>query len=249
MYKTNFLNIRHEIRLVRQTGTLIVMELKHELGISKEIPACVPILMYHSVNDTPVGAEQLSVKTGDFEAQIKYLSDNGYTSLSFDELKTAGNYKKPIIITFDDGYSDNYENAYPILKKYNFKATIFIVSSYINSPGFLSDRQIPEMMDLISFQSHTASHMPLVTFSEGDLDKELSASKDKINEITHKPVFVISYPNGSFNKQVAKSASKYYNYAITTRFGYYFSDSPRYKIGRIAVSRSESLEDFITMLA
>ncbi len=226
-----------------------MLNIKSALEGSEEIPACVPILMYHSVGDTPVGVELLSVKTTDFETQIKYLSDNGYTALSFDELKTAGNYKKPIIITFDDGYADNYENAYPILKKYNFKATIFIVSSYINSPGFLSESQIPEMMDLISFQSHTVSHKPLVEFNESDLELELSASKDKISGITHKPVFVISYPNGSYDKQVADTASKYYDYALTTKFGYYFSNSPKYKIERIAVSRSESLEDFVSMLS
>jgi len=204
--------------------------------------------MYHSINNSPIGDQQLSVNTNDFEEQMKYLSDNGYIALSFDELLDAGNYKNPIIITFDDGYADNYVNAYPILKKYKLKATIFIVSSYINSPGFLNENQISEMKDTISFQSHTVSHLPLAKFNKQDLDYEFSASNDKISKITHKPVFVIAYPNGSYNRHVISAATKYYKYAVTTKFGYYFSDSPRYKIGRIAVHRSETLRDFISML-
>jgi hypothetical protein len=71
----------------------------------------IPVLMYHSINDVPLGLEELSIDTAAFGEQIQYIAENGYTAISFDDLKNPGKYEKPVIITFDDGYADNYENA------------------------------------------------------------------------------------------------------------------------------------------
>ena len=73
----------------------------------------VVILCYHGVLDNPWGIESLFVKTAEFEAQMKYLKENGYTTLLASEISQADNYEKPVIITFDDGYKDVYTNAFP----------------------------------------------------------------------------------------------------------------------------------------
>jgi peptidoglycan/xylan/chitin deacetylase (PgdA/CDA1 family) len=219
-----------------------------ESAVQKYNQSPVPILMYHSINDVPLGLEQLSIRNRDFEKQIKYLSDNGYTPLFFDELKNSGMNKKPIIITFDDGYSDNYYKAYPILKKYKCKATIFIIVKSLNSPKFLAKNQIMEMADFVSFQSHTLSHMELDKISEAGLESELSLSKKVLNEITKRPVNVLSYPCGKYNGRVADIASKYYDYAVTTKQGYYNKADGNYRISRIRVSRSDTLNEFISKM-
>jgi peptidoglycan/xylan/chitin deacetylase (PgdA/CDA1 family) len=90
----------------------------------------VPILTYHHITENPVGGAQISPET--FEAQIKALYDNGYTAISFEELEayvTQGTElpDNPVIITFDDGYYSNYEYAFPILKRYDMKAAIFVI--------------------------------------------------------------------------------------------------------------------------
>ena len=93
----------------------------------------VLVLNYHKVDNTFIS---LAVRPDDFDKQMQYLSDNGYNTITPDELydSLAGNKElpeNPVLITFDDGYEDNYTNAYPILKKYGFKGTIFVISSFL----------------------------------------------------------------------------------------------------------------------
>ncbi|MDD4716190.1 MAG: polysaccharide deacetylase family protein [Oscillospiraceae bacterium] len=241
-YKFNFLYVRQGIQELKSSETF----LSYVLNARPR----VPVLMYHSVNENPVGIAQLSVKTQDFENQIKYIAQHGYTPLTFDQLKNAESYKKPIMITFDDGYQDNYTKAYPILKKYRCRATIFIVAKYINAPGYLSEHEMRQMSDWVSFQSHTVSHHPLIEFGAKDLKRECFAPKEAISKITKKPVTAISYPNGAYNKLVLKVAPQYYRYGVTTKYGYYYptKGSMNYQIKRIAISRNTPLSQFIRII-
>ena len=135
-----------------------------------EISAQVPILMYHHLSEDVTNSEMVSPEQ--FEAQIRVLSEAGYTGVSFDELQgyvLRGEPlpEKPVVITFDDGYLSNYTLAYPILQKYNMKATIFAIgvsfgkdhykdTDYAMTPHF-GAAEAQEMADsgLISIQSHT----------------------------------------------------------------------------------------------
>ena len=135
-----------------------------------EISAQVPILMYHHLSEDVTNSEMVSPEQ--FEAQIRALSEAGYTGVSFDELQgyvLRGEPlpEKPVVITFDDGYLSNYTLAYPILQKYGMKATIFAIgvsfgkdhykdTDYAMTPHF-GAAEAKEMTDsgLISIQSHT----------------------------------------------------------------------------------------------
>ena len=137
---------------------------------ASEISAQVPILMYHHLSEDVTNSEMVSPEQ--FEAQIRALSAAGYTGVSFDELQgyvLRGEPlpEKPVVITFDDGYLSNYTLAYPILQKYNMKATIFAIgvsfgkdhykdTDYAMTPHF-GAAEAKEMTDsgLISIQSHT----------------------------------------------------------------------------------------------
>ena len=96
----------------------------------------IPVLNYHQINDQDHNA--LTLSNSEFEAQMKYLAKEGYTSITPDELADHLQYnkevpEKSILSTFDDGYKDNYINAYPILQKYNLSATIFLISDFVNT--------------------------------------------------------------------------------------------------------------------
>ncbi len=142
----------------------------------------VPVLMYHSLAEESTGSYSVSRKQ--FEAQIKALSQSGYTGVS---LKQLADYvekgielpEKPVVITFDDGYSSNYEIAYPILKKYNMKATIFVIGSSVGkntykdteyqiTPHF-NYEEAKEMVNsgLIEIQSHTYDMHQTPDYEEG----------------------------------------------------------------------------------
>lgn len=136
-----------------------------------QISTKVPVLLYHCISETEDNnAMMVSVKT--FDAQMSALREAGYTAISIDELQDyvysgAPLPDKPVIITFDDGYTDNYTCAFPILKKYNMKATIFAIGSSIGKSTYkdtkhpitphFGETEMKEMVDsgLISIQSHT----------------------------------------------------------------------------------------------
>ena len=153
-----------------------------------------------------------------------YLKENGFTTLSTDELydfmvKNKPVPKKSVLITFDDGYEDNYTNAFPILKKYNFKATIFVITGYVDkSKQFLSSSQLKEMQNNgIDIESHTNLHDKLGTYTYNVQLKTLKISKDYIEKTLNKTVRYISYPFGSYNLDTLKAVNAAgYEMAFTT---------------------------------
>ena len=188
----------------------------------------VPVLNYHQVND--VDHNSLTVSTEQFEAQMKYIAEGGYTTITPDEMLDAWEHgtelpEKPVIITFDDGYADNYKNAFPILEKYKLKATIFLVTDYINLyPNYLTWDKAREMMDtgLVRFESHTLSHNLLTDENNTlrDIRHQLVDSKQAIEWHLKQPVRYIAYPCGAYNgeiMQLTKDAG--YRAAFTVNYG------------------------------
>ena len=100
----------------------------------------VPVFMYHYVaEDVPYDSQRvLSVRPSEMEEQLKYIVDNGYQPIWFEDLEHVDEYEKPIILTFDDGRLDNYTILYPLLQKYNVKATFFIITDSMNYNGGVS---------------------------------------------------------------------------------------------------------------
>lgn len=214
-----------------------------------DAPARVPVLLYHSISETPVGAPSLSVTPEAFEAQMNYLAENGYTAIGLDELNRCGACDKPVVITFDDGYADNYTNAYPILKRYGMRATVFMVSDYVGRGGYLSIPQIRSMEDAVSFQSHTESHRPLGRMNLRQIRRECAASKAALFRVTGRPVYALSYPNGSFSPLVQETVADYFSCAVTTLPGGASPGVQPYALRRAYILRSDSLRTFADKLA
>ncbi len=209
----------------------------------------IPVLMYHCIGDDASDAKELYVSPSEFKKQLEYIKSAGYTPIDFRQAVNPKGVKKPVIITFDDGYADNYINAFPLLKEYNFKATIFLISDAIGKKKFLGIPDIQKMQSLIDFQSHSVMHPYLSDISLDKVDYEVRESQRAIEHITGKPVFVFAYPFGNYNQNVVNIVKKYYKYALTTEYGvFYRSFSNAYEIKRKAVLRSTSMKQFVDEL-
>lgn len=210
----------------------------------------VPVYMYHSIIEKPFGSDEgLFVKPNDFEEQVKFIGENGFTSIFDYDLPNSSKFIKPIVITFDDGYEDNYTYAFPILKKYNIKATIFVISGSIGKPKYLTAKQIKEMSDsgLVNIESHTESHIDLSSCTEEKIDSEFSSSNQTLESITDKKVKTVAYPYGKRNRTVIKEASKFYSLAFITFGSKNYKTSLKYETPRAGIFRNTGLNEFKTI--
>lgn len=210
----------------------------------------VPVLMYHAVSDNMWGIESLFVKPSRMEEQLKWLTENGYTPIWFEDLNRLGEIEKPIILTFDDGYDDNYTELFPLLKKYQVKATVFMITGSIGKEHYLTEAQIREMAasGLISVQSHTVSHPMLPELNAEQLKTELTESKRKILELTGKEPFVFCYPTGKYNKMVKEAVKEEYQYALLMSGNDWVTGEDPLLIHREYISRSTTLNQFKSMI-
>ncbi|WP_416828883.1 polysaccharide deacetylase family protein [Ectobacillus polymachus] len=216
----------------------------------------VPFLMYHGIDEYHgQGLRGLFVSPSTFEAHMKYLKDNGYTLLTFEHWNDINKVNKPIFITFDDGMKDNL-NAFYIFKKlkddhFTPTATAFVISSFFGKPGYLSAEEIKMMSDsgIFSIQSHTVDHanLPYVPNAE----QELKDSRDKIAEVTGKPVISLAYPVGYYNDHVVELTKKYYEYAVTTKKGVFVEKrdpNEKYVINRFDITPIMTMNQFIEIV-
>jgi len=205
---------------------------------SSKTPASIPVLMYHRiVLEAPQDSHHgIWVTAHSFEQNLESLQYRGYSAITFKQyqLFLKGEFilpKKPVIITFDDGYEDNYTIAFPILKKYGFSAVIFLVAETKRRTNFwdtdepqvplLINEHIREMSGAgIEFGSHTVTHPNLSQCLPKQIRKELVESKTLLEQRTGKEVISLAYPYGAVNEQIkALTAEAGYSFGIATDSG------------------------------
>ncbi len=218
-----------------------------------EIPTgyYVPTLMYHAVDDETWGYSELFVRPSDMEAQLQYLQDNGYTTIFFSDLANLDEIEKPVLLTFDDGYVDNYTKLYPLLQKYNAKATIFVITNSIKDhPKYMKPEQIKEMSDsgLVEIQSHTVSHPFLDTLTVEEQEYQLTQAKLEILRMTGREPYVFSYPSGRFTHETLELVKQHYRAAVRMDGNEYHTEQSPYEILRWYVYRYLDLYTFGDML-
>jgi len=195
----------------------------------------LPVLMYHRIVDNKYDDTGVSyVLPSVFISQMKYLCENGYYFASLDEVVkfVKGEIKLPkktIAITFDDGFKDNYINAFPFLKENSIKATIFINTYSIGKKlshyeifskkhprwrqnifyQFLTWEEIKEMSyHGIEFESHTHFHSKLSEINNQDIENDILLSKNIIEKNLNKNVKYLSYPYGVYDDRIINIAKK-----------------------------------------
>ena len=169
----------------------------------------VPILSYHQIND--IDKNSLTLTPEEFEAQMKYLADNGYTFMFPDEVLDAWENqiplpKKPVVVTFSGGRLDIYKTALPILQKYNAKATLFVITDFLNLyPTYITWEQARELQSggVFDIESNTLNHENLAELlSTQDVRNQLINSKQAVEWYIKKPANYISFPGGMYTREV-----------------------------------------------
>ncbi|MBN1842114.1 MAG: polysaccharide deacetylase family protein [Deltaproteobacteria bacterium] len=221
----------------------------------------IPVLLYHSVDDS---GSVISISPEQFKAQMRYLKYEGFSTIS---LKEYLNYLlgdeqpsgKKVVITFDDGFKNNYTEAFAVLKKYRFAATIFISTEHIGGTcSWERDKSIPELPMLtwdeieemsdygINFESHACGHRYLSKLSENEARDELMMSKSTIEKRTGRQVDFFCHPYGDWSEQTKLLAKECGYKGAFTRPGFSSMSSKEdlYDLKRIGTAQFSCLEDF-----
>ncbi len=205
----------------------------------------VPVLMYHSVN---VGSEnsRLIVDPDTFKKQMNYLQNKNFNFMSLDEyveiLKTGEKPKrKSVVITFDDGFKDNYLKVFPLLKQLKIPAAFFIVTDWVGREDRMSWNQIKEMSenDLMEIGSHTVDHEMLTRMPKEEMISQIKSSKKIIASFLNKPIEFFCYPTGAhseFIKEITRLAG--YKAACATSVDKRTAFDDLFAIRRIRISQS-----------
>ena len=186
----------------------------------------VPVLMYHHI-DEKGKTSTLSVSPENFRRQMRFLSSHNYNVISLAEFVQAIRNqtilpRNTVVITFDDGYDDNYYLAYPVLKKYTLPATVFVIVDAIGKEGYLNYKQIKEMASwgIIDIGSHSLSGGYLPGLSTRELEREIGISKVILQAQLNKGIDYFCYPIGGFTPQMQEILKNFgYKGACTTNRG------------------------------
>ena len=211
----------------------------------------VPILMYHAVGDDIWGYSDLFVSTANMEAQLKWLQENGYETIWFSDLAHVEDYEKPVILTFDDGYDDNYTVLYPLLEQYQAKATIFVIGGAMGSAHKMTREQVYELAasGLVSIQSHTYTHGNLSAMDEPALRQEMERANAALAAATGQIPYVLCYPEGKYSHLTMDVAKDYYTFALRMDGWTYQTGMDPYQVPRSFISRRITLPDYLWFLA
>lgn len=213
------------------------------------------ILMYHNIDIPPKGARipNLYVTPRMFRFQMWYLKTAGFRVLSIQDLVAAveaGDTRHNMAaITFDDGYTDFYHNAYPTLKHYGYPSTVYVVSGLVGKVNewdsknetyqktMMNWKQIVEVSENgVQIGSHTGSHPELTTLSDDMLEEELAGSKKEIEKQVNQPVDHFCYPYGDCNDRIQAAVRKAgYCFAVTTQRGHVEKGSDPIALRRIPI--------------
>jgi len=221
----------------------------------------IPILLYHSIDNS---GSSISITPKEFKTHMEYLKYNGYQTISLLQFVEwlyvdSNSPTKKAVITFDDGFKNNHTEAFPVLRKHGFTATIFLATDYINGiSSWDKDKSIPEVPMLswdeiremsdngIDFGSHSCSHRYLTRISKGELEAELLNSKSIIEARLKKPVRFLCHPYGDTNHRTQRIAKEcgYLGAFGGLDFSLKNSSDNLYDLKRVGTAHFSSLQDF-----
>lgn len=207
----------------------------------------VPVLLYHAVGE-PVEIEwppSLIMPASLFETHLRYLNQEGYKVVSVEDLvkllQTGASLENVVAISFDDGYKNNHSDALPLLKKYNAKASFYIVNRDIGKTVYMDKAMLLDLLDSgMELGSHTINHAPLALIDPKYLPWETGSAKKFLEKILDGyQLKGIAYPNGGYNDKVLGAVKHYgFTYGLTGKVGVNthqtFAEAP-YEMYRISI--------------
>lgn len=216
----------------------------------------IPVLEYHYIRRPPnpknPSGDMFSVSPDNFARQMDYLSTHQYTSLSLSQFEDilfheATPPARPVLITFDDGYSDLYHEVLPVLKRHSLRATAFVVSGFLDGPNYLTKPELIELdkSGIFDIGSHTISHYSLPLLPAKEVAWEFSESKSQIEKLLGHGIKWLCYPYGLATPQI-ESLAKETGYVGSFIATPETSQSPAdiFHLPRTIVSGKSTLEEF-----
>jgi peptidoglycan/xylan/chitin deacetylase (PgdA/CDA1 family) len=221
----------------------------------------VPILMYHYISQPPAGADKyrldLSTPPELFREQMTYLVANGYETVSLYDLTLAIVNQaqlpaRPVVLTFDDGYRDNYENAFPVLRELGLTGTFFVATEFVdeNQPEYMDWAMIEEMAAAgMRIEPHSKTHPDLSVQDRAFILWEVLGSQETIaSHIGYTPRY-FAYPSGRYNDEVLQIVDELDFWgAVTTANGNWHSFGDRFEWGRVRMRDTTSLEELAALI-
>ena len=221
--------------------------------------ANVPILMYHHIGDLPIDATELqttwTVTSKNFDAQMQWLAHSSFHPISMAQLVAHLKNRqplpaKPIIISFDDGWEEQFSTAFPIMTRYGLSGTFFVYTQPLDHTEFMTWAQVQALaaggMDI---QSHSITHPHLRTMAPDAAFKEIADSKATLEKRLGRPVVAFCYPFGEHNNAIVEMVKRAgYESAVTLASGYRQRTDEIYLLRRIRVSYHDALDDFVKRL-
>ncbi|MGH9513956.1 MAG: polysaccharide deacetylase family protein [Terriglobales bacterium] len=208
-------------------------------------------LMYHELEadgrgpcqDSP-GYVRYVVQAADFRAQMNHLKQKGWRGVDVSEALMF--QPSNIAITFDDGCETDLLIAAPILREFGFGATFYITTGFLGQSGYLSEEQVRALSSL-GFQigCHSVTHAYFSDLDDKSLRREIVPSKERLEQLTGKPVEHLSCPGGRYDQRTVEVArSSGYRTLATSRTSVNFNNMDCFALGRVPVLRSTTLQDF-----
>lgn len=221
--------------------------------------AAVPILMYHYIRVNPVASDvegfNLSITPQDFAAQVQWLAENGFHTVTVAQVRDWVRNgtplpPKPIALTFDDGYDDAYSAARPVLAAYHMTGTFFIITGFVNQPRYLNWDQVVSL-DHQGFEigSHTVHHLGLPYISIALRRFELVNSRSTLEGHLGHSVLDFCYPSGEVNGPTEQSVTQAgYLAATTTQSGFARRGDDPLRLPRLRIYGGMTLGEYAYLL-
>lgn len=223
----------------------------------------IPIIYYHRIGPFRNGITKLTVEPENFDKQIAWLKKMGFTAITCEKLgRIIRNEERKkgrmVCLTFDDGYTDTFNFALPILRKHGFTASFFVVTDFVGKKDEFNSVPGLDHMDLMSWSqiielhkagmeigSHSATHAVLKNLDSETLKKEIIVSKQKIEAAIAAPVSAFSYPKGKYDELTKQTVIKAgYKIALATKKGLSQTKANIFEIRRIPISGKDSIISF-----
>lgn len=215
------------------------------------------ILMYHHIDDNPeFTRRKLSVTPENFERQVSFLLDRGYHFVTLDQafeyvIREGHAPLKTLVLTFDDGYRSFYTAAFPILKKYQIPASVYVINQDIGKRGNLTNDMLKDLTrsGLVEIGAHTVNHKILSHLSESEQFFQLAKSKQKLEELLKIPITTVAYPFGKYNVSTTRLSENIgFKGGVSVYFGKKPAASHRYDWRRVQIQNKDQGEGLLRLL-
>lgn len=221
-----------------------------------------PILMFHRVVERipPGPLYDIHYTKEKLEKLLQSLGDEGYETITFGDLLRGGLPRKPIVLTFDDGYEDNHQYLFPLLKKFRMKAVIYLLGDRtvpsnvwdaakgaVDAP-LMSQEQILEMgaSGLVEFGGHSMTHARLTELPPAEMERQVRECKSSLESFLGGPVLSFAYPYGFFNPEIKEAVRKAgYLFGIAVEWGPDHFGEDLMEVRRICLSPDAGKFEFL----